>query len=134
MTRKFEAHITMPREDQQIVKACTVSRGLGAWSFSVIDGDAIMGQNPYCYLTQYCVDQKEMYAQVKAAVAVLSDEGATVLREKIEEIIYDTKTGHDVLSFATPRDTARDAADADALDACRKIIEKRQAMLQRLAE
>ncbi len=94
MERKFEAHITMPREQRDLVERQASIMG---WSFSIIDGDPIMGQKPYCYLTAYHTDGQKLLAVMNEVSGVLSKGGVTILREKLEEILYDTKTGHNVL-------------------------------------
>lgn len=88
--RKFEAHITCPREDSGVV----AERSNEHWVFSAIDGDPVMGKRPYCYLTGYSTSAEELLGRMTAMAAMLRADGVEVLREKMEEIIYDTKTGH----------------------------------------
>lgn len=87
---KFEAHITLPKADRDIVAALG---GDGAgWKFSEIDGDALMGAKPYCYLTAYDADGLALLARMRVVSHMLRARGVEVLREKVEQIVYDTKT------------------------------------------
>lgn len=95
-TRKFEAHITMRRDQSEIVKGFD---GVLGWSFSAIDGDPVMGKQAYCYLTAYGPIGTDLLVKVQTLSNVLRDNGVEVLREKVEEIVYDSKTGHDVLGL-----------------------------------
>jgi hypothetical protein len=88
---KFEAHITVHIKDAELVKR--LAEGTNYWKYSQIEGDALMGPKPYCYLTGYDVDAGVLLASVGVAVTVLRQGGVDVLREKIERIIFDTKTG-----------------------------------------
>lgn len=98
--RKFEAHITMPREQGQLVEQMAASL-LGKFSYSAIDGDPVMGKRPYCYLTAYDTDGLRLLETVRFASLNLRSAGIDVLREKVEEIVYDSKTGHDTLTNGT---------------------------------
>lgn len=93
--RKFECHITIPREFGPIVR--TYWDGVQGWGYSQIDGDPILGKQVYCYLTRYDSDAVTLLSKMKETVGALRTNHIPVLREKIEEIIYDTKTGHDVI-------------------------------------
>ncbi len=91
---KYECHITCSRIDSnKVLKIAEETK----WKFSAIDGDPIMGKEPYCYLTQYCSDPKDLYDSMKLVCRLLTSYDVKVLREKIEQIIYDTKTGVDEL-------------------------------------
>lgn len=88
--RKYESHITCHVKDADLVEHIGSVAG---WKFSKIDGDALMGAKPYCYLTAYNPSQQLMYEDMIATQNILSKRGCEVLRTKIEEIIWDTKTG-----------------------------------------
>ena len=88
---KFEAHITCPREASDRVEHFAIP----GWSFSVIDGDPIMGKRAYCYLTCYDTDAQRTKDRVRSMASAIRANGIEVLREKVEQIIYDTKTGVD---------------------------------------
>lgn len=86
----FEAHITCHIRHAIVVEK--LSKELH-WNFSKIEGDPLLGAKPHCYLTSHAITFLELYGRMKAAVGVCSQEGVEVLREKIELIMYDTKTG-----------------------------------------
>jgi hypothetical protein len=94
VTRKFESHITMPREQGALAEEVADALGM---TYSAIDGDPVMGKRAYCYLTCYDTDATRLLGRVQAASFVLRHNGVEVLREKVEEILYDTKTGHNVM-------------------------------------
>jgi hypothetical protein len=56
-----------------------------------------MGKQAYCYLTGFDTDAQALKERMLDISSDLRNAGIEVLREKIEEIIYDTKTGHDVM-------------------------------------
>lgn len=95
--KKFESHLTTHIKFADIVeKCCTPESG---FKFSKIDGDALMGAKPYCYITAYDSDKFKLFDRMEFAKRHLSNEwGIETLRIKIEEIIYDTKTGVNNLS------------------------------------
>lgn len=90
--RKFEAHITCPREWTPTVEKAGF---MSEWAFSAIDGDPVMGKQAYCYLTGYDTNAATLLERTNRLADFLRAAGVPVLREKVEEIIYDTKTGHD---------------------------------------
>lgn len=94
MTRKFECHITLPIASADTVEVYAKNNN---WSFSKIDGDALMEQKPYCYLTGYSQHGAILLAKCAHAKQELLSVGIQTLRIKIEEIVYDTKTGHNVM-------------------------------------
>ena len=89
---KFEAHVTCER-----AQALEVQRfgELTDWRFSAFDADPMLGDKPYCYLTQYSTDAEVLLVEMHTLVRLLIQAGVVVLREKIERIVYDTKTGVD---------------------------------------
>lgn len=87
---KYECHITCAREHAAQVESLGKTM---RWSFSQIDGDPLMGQQPYCYLTHYHTDGLELKISMALVSRALRAGGVPVLREKIERIVYDTKTG-----------------------------------------
>jgi hypothetical protein len=91
---KFESHITFHINDADKVKALGETRG---WKFSQIEGDALMGAKPYCYLTAYDPNERTMFSNMLSVVAAATDQSVGVLRTKIERIIWDSKTGVDEL-------------------------------------
>jgi hypothetical protein len=91
--RKFEAHITCPRDSAEIIEQLANPN----WKFSCIDGDPMLGKQAYCYLTAYDTDAKNLKIRVTAMAQRIRAKDIQVLREKIEEIIYDTKTEYDII-------------------------------------
>lgn len=94
MDRKFESHITMPRDQSALATAHAELLGM---TFSAIDGDPVMGKQAYCYLTAYSDDGNFLLAKTSDAARVLAEGGVEVLRVKVEEILFDSKTKHNVL-------------------------------------
>jgi hypothetical protein len=87
---KFEAHITLPRAQAEDVEKMAADSG---WTYSAIDGDPVMGKQAYCYLTAYDTTATGLLARMRIVTAALTQRDVQVLREKIERIIFDTKTG-----------------------------------------
>jgi len=93
--RKFEAHITCPRNEG--TKVSWYGEIFG-WKFSAIDGDPVMGKQAYCYLTGFDTDGQRLLTRMQGVCEALRQARVEILREKVEEIIYDTKTGVDCLT------------------------------------
>lgn len=102
--RKFESHITLPRLSSATVQlVAQQEQDRCIWLFSMIDGDAIMGNKPYCYLTSYHTDGQKLLAAAEAMAVALRAADVLVLRIKVEEIVYDSKTGHSLLPVLKTR-------------------------------
>ena len=86
----YECHITCNRDDHSIVQNVGEPAG---WKFSKIDGDPLLGQKVFCYLTRHHRDFEALKSLMQAMTSALKIVGVEVVREKIEHIIYDTKTG-----------------------------------------
>lgn len=84
----YECHITVHTNDAE--KATRCAKELH-WKTSQIDGDPVLGQRPFFYLTTHSDNAPEMFARMGRAVNALEFDGVKVLREKIELIIHDTK-------------------------------------------
>lgn len=97
MERKFEAHITCNRADADKLRALLVR--LAGWKYSSFDADPVMGDKPFAYLTAYDTDPYVLRGRTLMAAGLLSAQGIEVLRQKVEEIVYDTKTGHNTLKL-----------------------------------
>lgn len=83
----YEAHITLHRDDAARVQAFAPTVG---WSFSQIDGDPVLGKQPFCYLTQHSDDLLALMGRMHGIVGLLTDiEHLDVLRTKIELIVHD---------------------------------------------
>lgn len=85
---KFECHLTFDKIRAEVVKA----QACDGWKFSEISGDPIMGERPYAYLTAYDDNFPDMFRRMEEKVQYFSNYGIICLREKIELIVYDTKT------------------------------------------
>lgn len=60
------------------------------WKTSFIEGDPLLGSDTFFYLTSYHEDLQVL----KLRMHEMSDRvGKLVIRKKIEQIVYDTKTG-----------------------------------------
>lgn len=100
----YEAHITFNHQVREWVERHHSQK----WKFSAIDGDPVLGDRVYCYLTSYDEDQWNLLSRMQDEVSNVSafipsevywDHGAPV-RLKIERIVYDTKTNRDEVTGA----------------------------------
>lgn len=93
MSRKpyYELHVTLIGHAAD-VKPMVVAIG---WKFSSIDGDPVLGPGVKCYATLHLncnkVTAEMAQSVVQNAANKLSGLGATVLREKLELVLYDQK-------------------------------------------
>lgn len=89
MSGPFECHITleMPEEPDRLV---LFMDGWG-WKCSWIDGDPLLGEKRFFYLTRYNEKFEDLRAEMELTAKVISGAGYNVVRKKIEQIIYDTK-------------------------------------------
>jgi hypothetical protein len=94
MKGRFEWHITCEVTDRSIVKDVAEKFG---HTFSQISGCPILGQGDYCYVTGYDTDAQVAKAEMDNAALSLVQRSVRVLRAKIEDIVYDTRTGVDRL-------------------------------------
>jgi hypothetical protein len=88
----YECHITVACKDRHVAAGVAADR-TNPWKYSQIDGDPVLGQKVFAYLTKHDTNYVRLYSNMKAAVGALSQQGVGVVREKIELIMYDTKTG-----------------------------------------
>ena len=86
----YEAHITYKAEHRAHLEALLIP----GWKFSAIDGDPVLGKEVYCYLTSYDKDGKNLLARMQRTVETI---GFEAVRQKVEQIVYDTKTGRNNL-------------------------------------
>jgi hypothetical protein len=88
---RYESHITV---DKQHAKEVENIGNLYGMKFSVIAGCPLLGSGTYCYLTHYDGESAErLRDKVLEVDAHLMAAGIKPLRLKIEQIIWDTKTG-----------------------------------------
>ena len=84
----FECHITIPVSDA--LKGRLVAKEL-KWKTSQIDGDPVLGNNVYFYLTKYQDNLERMHSDLRQAVEDLRHLDVEVIREKIEQIVHDVR-------------------------------------------
>lgn len=84
----FEAHITFPSSDAYYVKQKGDKWG---WKYSQIDGDPVLGNNVYCYLSKHSDDYLELYNHMELFY-LENCKSLHIIRKKIELIMYDWKS------------------------------------------
>lgn len=93
--KKYESHITLLKpksiHDARILFRVANEHNMKT---SWITGDPVMGAGKWFYINGYDTCFEDILIKVKSASKALKDSGFEVVREKIEQIIYDTKTGH----------------------------------------
>lgn len=91
MSSYYECHVTMlgdPKSIRQSVESI-------GWKFSVIDGDPVLGDGVKCYATTFFnkkTNKNLVIASVQETAKTLGRMGITVLRDKVEHVIYDSKS------------------------------------------
>jgi hypothetical protein len=85
----LESHITVSTE--HALAAAEVAEAMH-WKTSEIARDPVLGNKNYFYLTSHDTDWARMFERMHACTRVLKAHGIPVLREKIELIVYDTKS------------------------------------------
>lgn len=86
----YECHITIKAEAANIGEKVAAEM---QWKTSEIKRDPILGPDTHFYLTAHDTDLGRMTRKMHHTACYLENEGAEVLRKKIELIVYDTKTG-----------------------------------------
>lgn len=89
---KFECHIIL--KDAPTDQLQHLGNMMG-WSYSCIQGDPMLGQAAYQYLTAY-FSTKKMAIQATDTLATFLTNlhyPDPVVRRKVEYIVYDTRTG-----------------------------------------
>lgn len=90
----FECHITFPlKQDLAALRTLRNAPQFEHWRFSAIDGDPVLGPGVHAYFTSHATNYITLYTSMKTFVGALTQDGVNVVREKIELIMYDTKTG-----------------------------------------
>ena len=92
-SRGYECHLTMPAVDEETISGLAEGE---YWKFSKIDGDPVMGDSVYFYLTRHRDQFLTIRADMHYMIEKLRAHGIDVLRAKIEEIVFDTKAGDTV--------------------------------------
>lgn len=89
----YECHVTMTGDRNLAEHA--VANLLGTWRFSSIDGDANFGNGVKHYATIQLntkIGLEAAVAQVLDAGKFLRFKGLEVIREKVEEVLFDTRS------------------------------------------
>ncbi len=86
----FECHVTVPKPKSTVAMDHLAS--YHRWKTSFIIGDPLLGNAGYYYFTTHHADYKAIFAKMEELSALLDALGVKVLRKKIEDIVYDTKT------------------------------------------
>lgn len=89
MKNYHECHVTM-KGDKKVIQPLVESLH---WKFSCIDGDPVLGDGVKCYATMFYNGLRQDLA-IKETIAVadkLKDKGVTVLRRKVEFVIFDDR-------------------------------------------
>ena len=84
----FECHITVSTDDAEV--ATIVAKELH-WKTSEIARDPVLGDKNFFYLTTHTKGYTEMWDKLRLAVKTLEEMSVSVIREKIELIVHDTK-------------------------------------------
>jgi hypothetical protein len=94
MAEHFESHITLPvTADSPIDKWKEIATKLG-WKTSAIDGDPLLGNKVFFYLTKHDTNFDILkFDTFACATLVEAETGVVAVRMKIEKIVFDTKTG-----------------------------------------
>jgi hypothetical protein len=91
----FEIHVTLDnkyREEEAVIKRCLPDPHYLTWKFSAIDGDPVLGDKVFCYLTGHTDFVKTALHQLVLLLGHLRFHGIEPIRTKIEHIVFDSKT------------------------------------------
>jgi hypothetical protein len=92
----FEIHLTFDMNKAREVRELNI---VLKWKYSQIDGDPVLGNKVFCYLTTHAPNFMSARNALEHAVHWLIDQGAMPLRKKIEVVVYDDRTTGDALRF-----------------------------------
>jgi len=87
----YECHITMRGDKTKIEPLVKAEH----WKFSAIDGDPVLGAGVLCYATHHfkgTLDKVDVVIAMGIVADKLRDQGVEVIRQKVELVVYDTKT------------------------------------------
>ena len=91
MSSYYECHITMEGCRDKLKHWV---EGLN-WKFSCIDGDITLGNGVKCYATRHFngkLSEMAVLKTLQATANLLMAQGASVLRRKIERVIFDDRS------------------------------------------
>lgn len=86
----YECHITIQVKDAEIGEKVAAAH---CWKTSEIKRDPVLGDGSHFYLTRHSKNFLDMVDRMELISAALRKEAVEILRQKIEHIVYDTKTG-----------------------------------------
>lgn len=86
--RNFEAHITFEQMHEESVRSLGARHG---WKFSRIDGDPVLGQKVYCYLSAHDSDVERLQDTMDLLANSAAATGTPPVRTKIELIVFDKR-------------------------------------------
>lgn len=87
----YECHITMEADTDKVRPLVEDLK----WKFSAIYGDSVFGEAVKCYATRHFngnMNDREVLVRLNIAANTLAQQGATILRRKIELVIYDDRS------------------------------------------
>lgn len=85
----YEAHITF-NDPAAKVEPHVIEKD---WSFSKIDGDIELGEGYHCYATKHFDNEAKAISDTIGMAHLFKDSGLTVIRYKVEYILYDVRWG-----------------------------------------
>jgi hypothetical protein len=88
----YECHITVSKPTS--LTSLSVLKEIGltyGWKTSSIDGDPLLGEQIFFYFTIHSKSYDDIFSKMEALSVHLHSLEFTVLRKKIEQIVYDTK-------------------------------------------
>jgi hypothetical protein len=100
----YECHITIDLKDAEMGKFYVINvEDFGrdgeprqgsplVWKHSEIARDPLLGEKSFFYLTCHDSDVERIFKRMRYATQWLEGQNVKVLREKIELIVFDTKT------------------------------------------
>lgn len=88
----YEIHITTTLRHAVTAQ---VLADMYKWKTSQIERDPLLGDSTFFYLTQHANEEVNARGLCAGMSQALADKGVEVLRQKIEHIVFDTKTGLD---------------------------------------
>jgi hypothetical protein len=84
----YECHVTFNKEREEDLKDLAKEFH---WKYSAIDGDPVLGNKVFAYLTTHDKDYDTIYRRMKTVEELACLQGTLPVRSKIEHIVYDTK-------------------------------------------
>ncbi len=92
---RYECHITLnkPKSTEEARKLFSIAANHNMKT-SFIAGDPVLGSGKYFYLNGFDISFDLLKQRMELAVALIRNHNIEVLREKIEQILHDTKTNY----------------------------------------